>query len=189
MINIGVTVTSKSFNDKWPKLKIYFNDCLIDTVSCEQITTLNYQVPLQQGNLLSIELFDKNFGDNNLWDVDSNGQGLEATVTDITLDDVSIGHLMSSLKFTTKWTPAQLQYLTKEFIDKHSEYCSNGLMSFNGALTFEFWTPVYDFLIDKKYKIPYNPDLAFYSNKTELFHYESGLEIIKEIKKIISAHD
>ena len=189
MIDIGILIESKSFNNKWPRIKIYFNNELIDTLVCKSSASLHYQVQTTEHNILAVELFDKNFGDDNQWDIDSNGQGLEAKINDIKLNDVSIENLLSSAKFQTNWTPAQLGYLTKDFLDQYSEYFSNGMMSFNGRLTFEFSTPVYDFLIEKKYKVPYDPGIAFYSNKTELFHYESGLATVKEIKKIISKHN
>lgn len=189
MIDIAISIQSKSFGNKWPKIKIYFNNEIIDTVVCENPVTLNYQVQESDHNLLSFELVNKNFGDNGLWDISSDGQGLEATITDIALNNVSIGHLLSSAKFKTKWTPAQVGYLDKSFIDTYSEYFSNGMLSFNGILTFEFLSPVYDFLIEKKFKVPYDSKIAFYSNKTELFHYEDGLAIIDDIKKIISQHN
>ena len=189
MITVSLSIESKSFNNKWPSINVYLNNDLLDTVVCEKHVELHYQAAELESNILSIELFNKNFGDENQWDVDSDGHGLEAKITDIKLNDVSIGTLLSSSKFKTNWTPAQLQYSDKGFIDEYSDYHSDGWLTFNGTLTFEFSAPVYDFLIEKKYKVPYDPSIAFFSNNTELFHYDAGLKNLEEIKNIIASHD
>ena len=187
MLDIGISIIANSFNNKWPCVKIYYNKCDIDDVECNKVTELQYTVDSFAKNTLDIELYNKSFGSNNIWDVDQNGQGLEAQVTDITLDGVSIGHLLTTLNFKTHCIDTQLPYESEEFKSKYRNYDSNGMLIFNGKLTFEFETPVYEFLIDKKYKTEYNKNLAYFSNKTEAFHYELGLARIEEIKKIIAA--
>jgi hypothetical protein len=63
------------------------------------------------------------------------------------------------------------------------------MMVFNGRIEFEYTTPIYEFLIEKKYKVPLDTSIAFFSNKTELFHYDAGLAFAEQIKKIIKQHE
>lgn len=188
MLKIRLSVKAKSFNDKWPRIKISNNNLLLDDVECKGDMILTYNVYPDEWNVLSIELYNKSFGDNGIWDVDSSGQGMELCVTDVEFDDVSIGHLLHHTPFLTQWTKNQKKYETQEFMSGYTQFNSSGVMSFNGCILFEYRTPIYKFLIDKKYKVPYDSSIAFYSNSTELFHYERGMNIVKEIKNIIKNH-
>jgi hypothetical protein len=189
MITIGIYLESKPFNDNWPKMKIYHNNNLIDDIFCLQSQELHYQIEPDVDNLLSIEMYGKRFGDGGIYDVDSNGQGHEIKIKDITFDEVSIDHLMSKVEFETYWTEHQLSLHNEEFRSKYNKYYPNGLIVFNGRLNFNFSTPIYDFLIDKRYKVDHNKDIAYFSNSTELFNFQLGLSKLEEIKKIINEHD
>lgn len=189
MINIEIIGEAISFNQKLPRIKIFNNGLLIDDVECYDKFELKYKVNGQEKNTLSIELYNKSFGDNGVWDVNEKGEGLGLKITDIKFDDVSIDHLLFDMPFRTNWTQNQLLYESEEFKAKYTNFKSAGSMNFNGTIEFEYCCPVYEFLIDKKYKVPYDPSIAFYSNKTALFHYEHGLSIVKEIKKIIAANE
>lgn len=189
MLNIEIHLESKSFNNNWPKIKIYHNNNLLDNIICQESMKLQYQISPSNENFLSIELYDKKFGDDGIWDVDSNGQGPEVQIEDIIFNDVSIDHLLSTMEFETYWTKNQLILHDEEFRSKYNRYQSNGVMVFNGRLTFNFSTPIYDFLIDKKYKLIYNKDIAYFSNNTELFNFQFGLSKLEEIKKIIREND
>jgi len=186
MLNIGLTISATPFKDKWPCIKIYHNGSLINDVECQASTKLEYQVVPEKHNVLTVEFYNKSFGDNGVWDVGSDGSGLVVQILDITLDGVSIEQLIGTTEFTTRWTDNQLTYESEDFKSKYNKYNSNGMLNFNGQLNFKFDSPVYEFLIDKKYRVPYDTnELSFYSNKTELFNYELGLLKVEEIKKII----
>jgi hypothetical protein len=184
-----------TFYNKWPAVKIYHNQSLLD--DCEinsPITHLTYTVTpgSEKLNYLTLQLYNKSFGDNGIWDLDVTGSGrgeLMLQLINIMFDDVSIDHLLTELKYNVTWTKNQLQYETEEFKSKYGNRNTNGTMSFNGAFTFEYSVPVYDFLIDAKYKQEHDTNRSYFSNNTETFHYESGLEIVQEIKNIIKQHE
>lgn len=188
---VEILLDATAFKNKNPKIKIYHNNDLIDDYECvEKISTLTYFVSTQENNSLKIELYNKSFGDNRIWDTSSStGEDLKVGVLDIKFDDVSIDHLLNSLYFTTHWTPRQLETQTKEFLDQYTNFISNGLLSFNGYLEFNWSIPVYDFLIERKFKKVFDKDLAYFSNNTELFHYEQGEKFLDEIKNLIKDHE
>lgn len=188
---VEILLNATAFKNKNPKIKIYHNNDLIDDYECVQkISTLTYFISPHENNNLKIEFYNKSFGDNHIWDTDpSIGEDLTVKVLDIKFDSVSIGHLLNSLHFTTRWTPQQLKTQTKEFLDQYTTFTSNGLLSFNGYLEFNWSAPVYDFLIEKKFKKTFNKDLSYFSNNTELFHYEHGKKFLDEIKNLIRDHE
>jgi hypothetical protein len=100
-----------------------------------------------------------------------------------------VDHLLSHSAVETQWTANQLIYATEEFKNQYNKYHSNGIMTFNGRFRFEYRAPVYEFLINAKYKIPHKTDRAFYSNSTELFHYEQGFQNIEEIRTLLEQHE
>lgn len=188
---VEILLHATAFKNKNPKIKIHHNNDVMDDYECVQkISTLTYFVSPQENNNLKIEFYNKSFGDKHIWDTDpSTGEDLTVQVLDIKLDDVSIDHLLNSLYFTTRWTPRQLKTQAKEFLDQYTNFISNGLLSFNGYLEFNWNIPVYDFLIERKFKTSFNEELSYFSNSTELFHYEQGEKFLDEIKNLIRDHE
>ena len=193
-MKLTIELSALSFDQRWPKIRIYNNDTLIDDVEIAQPhAILNYHIaPSNVVNILIIDFYNKSFGDNNIWDLDITGQGLgemKLSIDDIKFDDVSVDHLLTQIPVETQWTANQLSFVTDEFKNQYNKYLSAGEFTFNGQFKFPYEMPVYEFLIDKKYKKPRDSNQAFYSNSTELFHYEHGLGVIDEIKRIIKSHE
>ena len=187
-VNIKISVASTSFKNKYPKIKIQNNDILLDDLECtNKFITLNYDVDPLNINELSIELYNKSFGDNNIWDVDSTSE-LKLSITDIKFNDVSVKDLLYSTNFVTNWTPWQLQLQSPEFINEYSEFRFTGSIVFNGIIKFLWKMPIYNFIIEQKFKKPYDPSIAYFSNTSELFHYEHGLKYLTDIKKLLEFH-
>jgi len=187
-MNIKIILKATDYNNRWPKIRIYNNDLLVDDVLCNNINTeLTYDIEPLQDNKLILEFYGKSFGDGGIWDVGNNGE-MRLELLDLKFDDVSIDHLIHLLEYETNWTTNQLTYEPPESIINYSKYRNNGLMTFNGRLMFEYSLPIYNFLINKKYKTEYDSNLAYFSNYTETFHYEKGLEKIAEIRKLIAKH-
>jgi hypothetical protein len=176
----------------WPRVKVYNNSNLLCDAECgqEHLTLVHHVEPSSKINKLTIELYNKNFGDNGTWDVDrKNNLELGVQISDIRFDDVGIGHLINDLKMQTHWTPYQLANESPEFIQQYAKFPCRGNMLFNGQIEFEYQMPIYEFLITKKFKQPYTQDIAFYSNYTELFHYEMGLKLVDQIKDTIKRNE
>jgi hypothetical protein len=189
LTNIEIYLQSFSYNNKYPKVKIWNNNELLGDIECiDHHTVLLYNITPTKCNRLAIEFYNKSFGENQIWDMGPTGE-LKLKILDIKFDGVSIDHLLPSLYFTTQWSPQQLKLQSSEFIKQYSKFAANGDMVFNGVLEFDWDMPIYDFLIEKKFKESYNPSLAFYSNKTELFHYEKGLKFLNEIKLLINENN
>ena len=178
---------AQDYKGRWPKIKVFNNDVLLDDFQCQLKVEKNYNINPLKENLLIIEHYGKKFGDNDIWDASSDGE-IKAKLLDILFDDVSIDHLITSIKFETIWTENQLKYETQESIVNYSSYYSHGEMTFNGKLSFKYETPIYDFLILKKYKQDYNENLAYFSNYTESFNYDKGLEKISKIKELLQRY-
>jgi len=66
---------------------------------------------------------------------------------------------------------------------------SNGMMNYNGYFTFNFDLPLYNSLINKKYKVPFSDEFSYFSNYTKVFHYDEEKEIINSIKNILDEID
>ena len=77
-----------------------------------------------------------------------------------------------------------MQQNTKEFIDTYSKIQCYGMMNFNGSIVIEFDTPIYNWLIISKYKVPIT-DTTYFSNYSARWHYDEDFKIIKEIKELI----
>lgn len=171
------------------EIKIYNNDLLIEDITCNKTDiNLHYEIEPELSNSFVIEFYNKSFGDNGIWDVNKDTE-MKLELIDLQFDGVSIEHLKNTLPFFTSWTSNQLKNETSDFLEKYNIINhSNGIMVFNGKLIFEYETPIYDFLIKKKYKVDYNKNLAYFSNYTETFHYDNALEIIKEIEEIIKSN-
>lgn len=181
-ISIKIDLTGH-FYIVWPKIKIFLNKEKIfdDKITNNQV--LNFTVICNDNNVLEIIHYDKSFGDNNIWHSDGKEE-CWVEINDIKFDDVSIDHLKSKLVFTTDWTPNQLITQDTDFINKHSVFYSNGIMTFNGCICLDFETPVYNWLILKKFKTS-QVKTAYFSSSTQRWHYDPDIKIIEEIKQLM----
>ena len=187
-VNVSIDAVGSLFNDKIPELRIYHNQKQIDHVKCNQLVNLSYDVDASDTNCLEIELFNKSFGENNHWDVSSD-QELQVKILDIRLNDVSIGHLLTKLKFNTNWSATQLANESQEFLTQYQGYYPNGVLIFNGKLVFNYRAPVYPFLIESKFKQEYNPGISAFSNLSETFNYDLGNKEVEQILDILKNHE
>jgi hypothetical protein len=185
-VNLEVTATGSYFNH-WPKLKIYHNNIIIADLEIINQQILQLDLLSSENNNLTFVHYGKSFGENNIWDKDFTSEAeCNLVINDIKFDQVSIDeHLKSQLKFKTNWTNTQLRNEDPEFLKKYSESNSFGVMIFNGEISINYTTPVYNWLIINKYKIP-RTEIAFHSNYSARWHYDKDLAIIKEIKQLIN---
>lgn len=171
------------FCNHWPYLKIILNDKTVYDAEVVDYQTIDFTGDCTDNNLLKFIHYGKRFNENNVWDT-SDSADCFIVLDDILFDQVSIGNFKSQLLFNTHWTDLQLKDNDQEFISKYSSMYSNGMMSFNGEINFEFSMPVLSWLTVKKYKMPLN-STAYFSNWSSRWHYERDIEIINSIKKIM----
>lgn len=154
-----------------------FNQQVVESI------TLDFDVDCDKTNLLELEHYGKSFGTNGIWDTNTRTQqDCFAQIKDIRFDDVSIDLIMSDLTFISKWNPDSNPDQVKNFSIINN---CNGSMNFNGVISLEFDTPVYDWLIIKKYKKPIDKNIAYFSNHTARWHYEEDIKILNDIKGLM----
>lgn len=184
VIDFNLNVTGHYFNH-WPYLKIYHNGQEIFNDQVINIADLNFKLDCKETNTLQIIHYGKKFGDDDIWDSDNDGkQNCYLQINDIKFNDISgKNDILPQLELVTHWTPMQLKS-DPEFLNQHSRFCSLGMMVFNGEIAIEFTTPIYNWLIDKKHKIPLK-ETAYFSDYASRWHYGKDLELIEEIKSLI----
>jgi hypothetical protein len=183
-VKLEINVTGFYFN-KWPDLKICCNDKVLfdKTIIDSQQVTL--EIDCNKVNFLQITHYNKSFGDNNVWHTDGSNE-CWIQLNDIKFDDVSVGErFINDLEFTTHWTDNQKIMHDAEFFKKYDNFFSDGKLTFNGEINFNFELPIYNWLIIKKYKVP-EIKTSYFSNASKLWHYEEQLEMLEEIKQLMN---
>ena len=184
-VNLIISVTGHYYNH-WPNLKILHNNIIIFDQPIVNKQQLTFDLTCTQINELKFIHYGISFGENGVWDSSPNAsEQCFVNIDNIFFNAVSIGEaLKSKLIFNTEWTDLQIQQNTQEFIDTYNKIQCYGMMNFNGSITIEFDTPIYNWLILSKYKVPIT-DTAYFSNYSARWHYDEDLKIIKEIKELI----
>ena len=177
----------------WPNLRIDLNNQQLFCGEVEEQMTLTFEVDCFDKNQLVFEHFGKKFGEQGVYDtVPEQSLDCKLQITDVKFDKVSIGpKLRSALSFRTIWSSHQIVSQSQEFVDQYSLINeTDGWMAFNGKIVFEFETPIYDWLIIKKFKVEEEAtDKAFYSNFTTRWHYKQDLAVLEEIRKLMGFNE
>lgn len=165
----------------WPYLSVRLNGIELFNQQVIESMTLDFDVACDQKNLLEFEHYGKSFGINGIWDSTSE-QDCFAQIKDIRFDDVSVDDIKTQLTFISKWRDGDDPTQIENFSIINN---CDGLMNFNGTIGLEFDTPVYDWMIVKKYKKPIDKNIAYFSNHTARWHYEEDIKILNEIKSLM----
>lgn len=184
-IKVEFDFTGHYFNE-WPKIQIYHGDIVILDSEIADRTTHVFDIVCPDISNIKIRHYGKRFGENNVFDTDSSGQQDRfIQINDIRFNEVSIGEkLMSQLLFNTEWSDHQKTNASEEFISLYSKFFCQGRLSFNGYIDLQFTTPIYNWLIIKKYKIE-QIESSYFSNYSKNWHYEEDLRLINEIKGLM----
>lgn len=172
--------------NEWPCLKILLNNNILFDGEIVDTVTLNFKAEELSSNQLKFVHYGKRFGENNIWDVTESSDRL-IVLKDVLLNDVSIGSdTIHKLKFYTDWSSKQLSDSDAEFIKKYSiiDY-STGRMPFNGSINLNFCTPVYNWIIDQRFKKSHVGSNAYFSNFSDNWHYDKDIKLIEEIKELM----
>lgn len=167
----------------WPYVSIRLNNAELFNQQVIESITVEFEVNCDKTNLLEFEHYGKSFGTNGIWDTNTRTQqDCFAQIKDVRFDDVSIDDIRSRLTFISKWKEGTDPQQIENF-----SVISNcdGLMNFNGTIGLEFDTPVYDWMIIKKYKRPIDKTIAYFSNHTARWHYEEDIKILNDIKELM----
>lgn len=139
--SISLSITGYYCND-WPNVKIFLNDnVLYDGKVLNQKRFVFTNIEFKETNTLIIEHYGKRFGEDNIWDteVGENNNIINDrhfTVNDILVNDISLKEVWHHGSFSD-------YEIIQEHVDKL-------FFNFNMSYTFNFETPFYNWLIDKK---------------------------------------
>ena len=181
-INVELVGT---FCNSWPNLIIEINKNKIydAVIEGEQNIDIEYNDAdlLQEGNTFIIGMNNKRFGGNNQWDTKSQNNEI--------VEDKTVQIKSTKLNGVDCMTLFNNKFYVKP-VDKQQSYFpdvveSMGTMNYNGYFTFGFDMPLYNSLINKKYKQTINQDVSYFSNYTKVFHYDEEIEIINYIKGVL----
>jgi len=176
-----------TFCNTWPNLVVEVNNQIIysNYIINSKIIELQFDNLRQTGNRFVIGMDNKSFGKKGIWDTKTkNNQIIEdktLTIRSIKLDDVECITLMNNI-FHIQRVDKQPTY----FPDKVQ---SQGVINYNGYFTFSFDLPLYNSLINLKYKKPMDNEISYFSNYTKVFHYEEEKEVINDIYNILKEID
>jgi len=181
-INVELVGT---FCNSWPNLIIEINKNKIydAVIEGEQNIDIEYNDSdlLHEGNTFIIGMNNKRFGGNNQWDTTSQNNEIVEDKT-IQIKSTKLNGVDCMMLFNNKF------YVKP--VDKQQSYFpdvveSIGTMNYNGYFTFGFDMPLYNSLINKKYKRTMDQNVSYFSNYTKVFHYDEEIEIINYIKGIL----
>jgi|TARA_B110000444_G_C18525186_1_gene448519 hypothetical protein len=174
-----------TFCNSWPNLIIEINKNKIydAVIEGEQNIDIEYNDAdlLQEGNTFVVGMNNKKFGENNQWDTKIQNNKI--------VEDKKIQIKSTKLNGVDCMTLFNNKFYVKT-VDKQQSYFpdvveSNGTINYNGYFTFGFDIPLYNSLINKKYKRAVDQGKSYFSNYTKVFHYDEEIEIINSIKRIL----
>ena len=185
-INVELVGT---FCNSWPNLIIEINknkiyDAIIEG---EQNIDIEYNDAdlLHEGNTFVIGMNNKKFGENNQWDTKSQNNEIVEDKT-IQIKSTKLNGVDCMMLFNNKLYVKPVGKQPSYFPDVVE---SIGTINYNGYFTFGFDMPLYNSLINKKYKRTMDQDVSYFSNYTKVFHYDEEIEIINSIKGILDKVD
>ena len=181
-INVELVGT---FCNSWPNLIIEINKNKIydAVIEGEQNIDIEYNDAdlLHEGNTFVIGMNNKKFGENNQWDTKSQNNEIVEDKT-IQIKSTKLNGVDCMMLFNNKLYVKPVGKQPSYFPDVVE---SIGTINYNGYFTFGFDMPLYNYLINKKYKRTMDQDVSYFSNYTKVFHYDEEIEIINSIKGIL----
>jgi len=185
-INVELVGT---FCNSWPNLIIEINKNKIydAVIEGEQNIDIEYNDAdlLHEGNIFVIGMNNKKFGENNQWDTKSQNNEIVEDKT-IQIKSTKLNGVDCMMLFNNKLYVKPVGKQPSYFPDVVE---SIGTINYNGYFTFGFDMPLYNSLINKKYKRTMDQDVSYFSNYTKVFHYDEEIEIINSIKGILDKVD
>lgn len=170
-----------TFCNSWPSMIVEINEKLIyeDTIKERQQILIEVNDLLPKANKIIIGMNNKSFGKNRVWDTKTHNNKIiedkTIKILSLKLDDVECKDLFKN-KFHVKRTHQQPDYFP-DIVE------ATDTMNYNGYFGFGFDLPLYNSLIDKKFKNKKETEMSYFSNYTKVFHYEGEKKLIEEIKK------
>ena len=185
MINLTIDAIG-NFCNHWPTLVVHHNQDLIFSGEIQEQQTVDLAIdPNDKDNQIQIGMTGKMFGANNIYDTKAiDGkilQDLSIDLKKVTLDNVDILDLLIRNDFQIKHTEGMANDHVR------SMHCQ-GEICFNGHYFMTYRLPLYNYLINAKWKVP-SKNVSRHSNTTTRFHYEEHTKELNEIEDLLNEID
>lgn len=186
MIKLDIKIRG-TFCNSWPRLVVEFNNKKIfhEEIQNDQELSITLDTVQDNDNLLILGMDNKSFGTNRVWDTKIINnvvtEDKKIIIDSLKLNDIECKDLFKQ-KFYVKRAGKQPSY----FPDVVNSYST---MNYNGYFKLNFSLPLYNDLINQKYKKPIDQNKSYFSNYTKTFHYEGEKEKINEISNLLKEID
>jgi hypothetical protein len=175
-VNLLIEVLGTYCND-WPLLRVGGNNDIYFDDRIENKEIIEFEMLLQENNVLVLEHHGKYFGENGRWDTVSEN--------DVIIQDRAIRPLRIEIDGVDI---CKYQFENWPLLTQHGEVFTN-YFGFNGTCRIEFTAPVYDWIITKLVHRPNHQykalDLIIETSHSDLFDYENDLRELEEIDQLI----
>lgn len=166
--NFTLKTVISGLHDKAKCRIVVNNNCVYDDFIFGDKVEHTFTLPLLKTNTLSVEHYDKKFGENRRWDKQ------ELVVHDIILDDVSIKRV---------WQQGHKEYYHQGVVIEDPVGMADMMFGFNGKYSLEFTSPVYDWIIVNRKKI-YSP---FRDKISSVDYHNREYNNVEEIERMIAS--
>jgi len=176
-----------TFCNTWPNLVVECNKQILFNGLIENTQTIDIEFTklIPTGNIFYLGMDNKSFGKNNIWDTRIvNNQIVEdktIKVLSVELDGVECVELFNN-RFHVKVSDKQPSYFP-------DTVPTDNVMNYNGYFYFNFDLPLYNSLINRKFKKESSDDISYFSNYSKVFHYDDQIKAINDIKKQLKEVD
>ena len=165
--------------NQWPCLRIKGNNSIYFDAEVNGNKVIEFVMPSNERNQLTLYHYGKRFGENNIWDTRNDGN--------IIVEDRAIK--LMRLEFDQVNV---IEYLLTHwpFITTSGEVVKTDYFGYNGSLTINFTTPVYEWIITHlvQTKVNRTQDFIIETSHNNLFDYNNDLKELKEIEYLLEKH-
>jgi hypothetical protein len=186
MIKLDLKING-TFCNSWPSLVVEFNNkkILHKEIQDKEKLTLYLEDANVNDNLLVLGMDNKSFGDRGVWDTKSVDNVIQQDKT-LIVESVKLDHVECKDLFDSKFYVRRSGKQPSYFPDVVH---SIDTMNYNGYFKFNFSLPLYNNLINRKYKQEITEDKSYFSNYTKTFHYDGEEKLTNEIKIMLKEID
>lgn len=170
------------FCNDWPYLELIYNNNLVydGQLKGEKIFDLDL---LGNHDLIVLRHKNKRFGANRIWDTRSDTQGIiqdrRLELLDISIAGISFKHKCHRLRFHQEATVGEPLAPTQW----------EGDINFNGRVELDIIPSPLSWLTLLLHKQDKQEGVSYFSDHTNLFHYEEDVELIREIKSMLGSDE
>jgi hypothetical protein len=166
--------------NQWPCLRIEGNNSIYFDGEIVGNKIINFVIPANDYNQLTLCHYGKRFGENNIWDTRINEHN-------VIIEDRAIK--LVGLEFDQVNI---IEYLLTHcyFVTESGDIVKTHYFGFNGSLIINFTAPVYEWIITQlvRPRVNKTQDFILETSHSDLFDYRNDLRELKEIEHLLEKH-